>query len=191
MAYKYFVLARNITVPLASLVVVSCDRGSATQTDTSRDTMTVSQRLATHGDTGSMHATGTPLDSADFIVAGLAEGADSAAVVARLGRPDSVSTDVNQYDAGAKLWTLHYRAIDVDFVVASVQSFEILGPGVSTARGIRIGSTIDEMNAAYGKPSSKDEEDWTYLDPKHDLHQIAFSVRNGRVSKVFIGTGLD
>ena len=191
MLYKYFVLVRSITLAFASLVAMGCDHGSATQTATSRDTSAVSPQPTTRSDTGSTHAAGIPLDSTDFIVAGLTEGVDSAVVVARLGRPDSVSTEVNQYDAGAKLSTMHYRAIDVGFVVATVQSFEILRAGVSTARGIRIGSTIDEMNAAYGKPSSKDEEAWTYLDPKHDLHQISFSVRNGRVSRVFVGTGLD
>jgi hypothetical protein len=81
--------------------------------------------------------------------------------------------------------------MDVDFVVATVQSFEILGPGVSTARGVRVGDTVEAMRAAYGEPSSRYEEDWTYSDPRQALHQITFTVRAGRIVKVFIGTGLD
>jgi hypothetical protein len=187
----YFAVCRNMAFSLAALVVISCDRASATRTATGRDDSVSSQVAVNRGNPQSTHSLGTPLDSTDFIVTGLIEGADSATVVARLGRPDSVSTEKNQYDAGAKLSTLHYRALEVGFVLGTVQSFEILDLGISTARGIRVGSTLDEIKAAYGKPGSQYEGDWIYLDPNQDLHQIYFTVRAGQVSKIFVGTGLD
>lgn len=137
------------------------------------------------------HTLGTRLDNSDFVVAGLSEGNDSAAVAARLGRPDSISVEANQYDPGAKLFTWHYRAVDIGFVIAAVQSFEILGQGLATARGVRIGATADAVKAAYGEPSSRYDEDWIYSDPKQDLHQIAFRFKDGHVIMIFLGTVLD
>jgi hypothetical protein len=187
----YFTRLRGILFFLACPAAISCDSNSTARTPATREASPPARGLATAVDTVSRHSFGTPLDSADFVIAGLSQGSDSAAVVARLKRPDSVSIEHNQYDEGAALSTWHYRAMDVDFVVATVQSFEILGPGVSTARGVRVGDTVEAMRAAYGEPSSRYEEDWTYSDPKQDLHQITFTVRAGHIVKVFIGTGLD
>jgi hypothetical protein len=178
-------------LPLVALVAITCDRASPTRTSAQRVDSVSSPVAISGGTPPTTHSLGTPLDSTDFIVAGLKEGADSATVVGRLGRPDSVRSENNPYDVGAKLSTLHYRGLDVGFVLGTVQSFEILDPAISTARGIRVGSTVDELNAAYGKAGSQYEEDWIYLDPNEDLHQIYFTVRAGRVSKIFVGTGLD
>ena len=141
-------------------------------------------------DTVSPHSPTARLDSTDFIVVGLTQGSDSAAVFARLGQPDSVSLEDNPYDPGMKLPTWHYRAMNVNFI-AEVQSFEIIGPAIPTARGVRVGDTLERLKAVYGEPSNRYDDDWSYTDPKQDLHQITFTVRSGRIVKVFIGTGLD
>ncbi|HEX9084057.1 MAG TPA: hypothetical protein VF836_04910, partial [Gemmatimonadaceae bacterium] len=151
----------------------------------------VVDKTTSTSDTASPRLAATRIDSTDFVVDGLSQDSDSAAVVARLGRPDSVSVEDNPYDTGMKLPTWHYRALEVNFITTTVQSFEIIGPEVPTARGVRVGDTVERLRAAYGEPDSHDDDDWSYADSKQELHEIAFTIRNGRIAKVFIGTVLD
>jgi hypothetical protein len=190
LAYLVFIWRRGFSFVFLSSIAIGCGTEAGNRTPPSE--VSVSPKVDTASiDTLPSHSLGTRLDNSDFVVAGLSEGNDSAAVAARLGRPDSISVEANQYDPGAKLFTWHYRAVDIGFVIATVQSFEIRGPGLGTVRGVRIGTTADTVKAAYGEPSNRYDEDWVYSDPKQDLHQITFRFKDGHVIMIFIGTVLD
>ena len=143
------------------------------------------------GDANAHASAQRPLDSTDFVLAGLTEGTASTSVLSRLGRPDSVTVDKNPYDTGGHLPTWHYPGLDADFIETAIQGFEINGPKIRTARAVGVGDTIERLMGAYGEPNSRLDDIWFYDDPHHDLHQIAFTVRDGRVIKISIGTMLD
>ena len=125
-------------------------------------------------------------------MAGLSDDSDSATVIRILGRPDSISREANPFDSSGVLTTWHYADVLVNYVYTdTVLSLVVSGPRLATARGIRVGDPVERIVKAYGTPASNSEGDWVYEDPKQELHQLSFLVRDGRVVRIIIGTVLD
>jgi hypothetical protein len=183
--------SRSCSTLILLVAVIACASEPSPRSATASDTSTVLTSVPSAGGTAAHPSVLKPLDSTDFVLAGLTEGGDSTSVLARLGRPDSVTVDKNPYDTGGHLPTWHYRGLDVDFIEAAIQGFEITGPQIRTARAIGVGDTEERLITAYGEPNSRLDDLWSYDDPRHDLHTIAFTIRTGRIVKIFIGTVLD
>ena len=134
-----------------------------------------------------------PIDSTDFVVAGVEAGMDSAAVLRALGPPDSVRVDENPYDGGGRLPTWFYDGLTVLFTEEGVHGVNVEGPRHATARGVRVGDPAERVRAVYGEPTSEDSQSWDYADPADGsgLHMIGFQFAGGRVTSIFLGWVLD
>lgn len=136
-----------------------------------------------------------PLDSSDFVVNGLSDQADTSAVKARFGRPDSITSESNPFSEGGKLYSWYYRDAVISLINGDsgfiVLSMNLMGPRQATARGARVGDASDRLLTLYGEPTDRDDRAWMYEDPEQSLHQIVFLLRDGRITRIFLGTVLD
>ncbi len=133
-------------------------------------------------------APGSPLVLADFLVAGLRSGMDSARVIALLGRPDSIRADDDFRDPGAKLIALVYRDLWVELgTYNSLGAITIVGPSASTTRGLRVGDTQTRVKQLYGTPGDTTGDEWQYELPGSGLTVLAVHFLNGLVDRIYIG----
>jgi len=138
------------------------------------------------------NAAPAPLGDADFVVGRLKEGLDTAAVRRALGAPDSVSVEDNPYDPGGKLFDWRYHDLTVGVADEGVYGMTLTGPGVATARGLRVGDPADRVRALYGPPAASGD-DWEYADPRDQggMHVVRVVIAGGRVAHIFVGSVLD
>ena len=133
-----------------------------------------------------------PLKPADFIVAGLTDDADSAAVVRALGKPDSIARfEVANGEAEMADW--FYRDIRVSLNNGGFFGVTLRGPRFVTARGLRVGDAADKVVRLYGTASDTTDGVWTYPDPaRHDfLHTIDFMMQGRVVRSIYLGWTID
>lgn len=139
-------------------------------------------------------AAGGPLDSADFVVADLAVGADSGSVKRTLGSPDSVVSRDNTFNPGGKLVTWYYQDLAIWFA-DSAESFGFLlaGPARETRRGARVGDGIQRIRQLYGEPGDAYDQTWDYVDRADPSGRrvVRFTFGDGRVVEIFVGWVLD
>ena len=132
-----------------------------------------------------------PLGERDFAVGELHEGLDTAAVRRLLGAPDSVKVEDNPYDPGGKPRTWRYRDVTIELADETVYGIALDGPGVATARGLRVGDPADRVRALYGAVAA-DGDDWEYTDPANPgMHVVRVTVKGGRVAAIYVGSILD
>ena len=140
-----------------------------------------------------------PLDERDFVVEGLSLGSDSSRVIARLGRPDSVTTEPDPIEAGASIHDWHFIGLVVLFYSPEkLSAFVLLSPARISHRGLRVGDPAAEVRRLYGTPTRIDRvpdvpvrEDWTYEDPSASLRVIEVRIQRGRVVQIYVGTVRD
>jgi hypothetical protein len=135
-----------------------------------------------------------PLDSLDFLVAAIEPGTDSATVLARLGRPQRVSSSEGAY--GETLVEWHYPDLTLHFFdTPGVSALEITGPRYATARKVRVGDSTDRVLTAYGVPPETENSDGRlqYCDRRYDecLYLVRFLPTNGRIESIYIGNVVD
>jgi len=139
-----------------------------------------------------------PLDDRDFVVGGLSLGSDSSRVIARLGRPDSVTTEPDPIEADASIHDWHYSGLVVVFYSPEASSaFVLLTSGRSTHRGLRVGDPAADVRRLYGTPTRIDRipdvpvsEHWAYEDSE-SMRLIEVRIQGGRVVQIFVGTVRD
>ncbi|MBI4408834.1 MAG: hypothetical protein HY561_03940 [Gemmatimonadetes bacterium] len=177
---------------IAVLALAACIGWRFAPRDAPHDSL--SARGPAARDTPVVAAPTGPLQPADFIVAGISDEADSAGIVAAIGRPDSVELRAHPWDtAGLRVW--HYRRLAIDVALTeSVEQITITGPATATARGVRVGDPVARVRAAYGERHGGDANTWPYDDEEDPsgLHGIEFRVRGDRVTGILLGyTGYD
>ncbi|HKJ93951.1 MAG TPA: hypothetical protein VJ957_12350 [Longimicrobiales bacterium] len=134
------------------------------------------------------------LDSTDFRVGALTADMDTAAIRGVLGAPDSITVYDNPFDAGGKIPVYFYRDLMVTFSYGETPlGFTLTGPSVATARGLKVGDSVERARALYSEPGYTDPDAWEYYDPKdtEGLHVIQLSIRDGHVRQIYVGWLLD
>ena len=137
-----------------------------------------------------------PVNSADFVVAGVSSELDSSAVRKLLGSPDSVTSSDHPFDVGGKLIDWWYRTLRVAYNGGTkVGGVWMLEPGVESARGLRVGDPRSRVHALYGPPASIDtaSDAWVYhdADDQSEMHLLKVFFRRNRVATVWLGWALD
>jgi hypothetical protein len=141
-----------------------------------------------------------PLDERDFVVEGLSPGSDSNRVIARLGRPESVTTEKDPIDPDGSIHDWDYSGLVVIWYSPDeVSAFVLLTSGRSTRRGLRVGVPAADVRRLYGSPTRIDRlidpdgapEEWTYEDPSEPLRVVMVTIRAGKVAQIFVGTVRD
>jgi len=134
-----------------------------------------------------------PLRAGDFAVAGLAEGMTSAEVRRVLGQPQSVTTEDDFRDPGAKLVVWKYR--DVLVLLGSQDSVRgvwLRTRQVSTPRGLRVGDPVSRVEQLYGFAAFRDAATLEYsASEEQRMHVIRVVVKAGVVKQIFLGWLLD
>lgn len=184
-------LARLFPAVLAAVLVLAAAGCRSERDEAPADSLASGPRGAADSVPGT-RPTG-PVQEADFAVAGVALGADSASVRAALGRPDSVEVQGHPFDsAGLRVW--HYRDLDAE-IAGSVERITIRTPAVATARGARVGDAAERLRAAYGEPGGRTATSWRYADeedPSGLPPALEFRMQADRVAGITLGlTGYD
>ena len=140
----------------------------------------------------SLAQTPQPLAQADFTLGGLTEDTDSAAVRARLGKPDSVFVEGHPFDVDAKLVSWVYPRLTVFFFsMDHVVGIRTRDFRVATQRGLRVGDSVARLRRLYGEPTSSYHDDLDYADSGEHLHVMRVTVRQGHVAEIYVGWILD
>ena len=106
--------------------------------------------------------------------------------IAPLGKPCADSPI--ERDDGSKVYSYDETEHDSDFFIntfidngkLSVGQISLMGPNAKTSKGIGIGSTVEEIISAYGKPGNSEAiYDYTY-----DNYILSFDVRDNKVFSI-------
>ena len=93
------------------------------------------------------------LRSADFVVSGIRDGADTSTVHRILGAPDSIA-DGDDPSQAAPIPTWWYRDLRVVFLGGrELHGWWITGRSRTTARGLRVGASRAVVRRLYGPPT--------------------------------------
>ncbi len=138
---------------------------------------------------------GSPwLTDSDFVVAELADDADSSEVLRVLGEPDSIISmpDPDAPDVELLAWV--YPALAVSFGDDGLRyGITLTDSTVATSRGLRPGDSEERLIELYGRPHQREESTWDYVAPDdaEGLHVMRVRVERGRVSWIFLGWLMD
>jgi hypothetical protein len=130
------------------------------------------------------------LRDSDFVVAGLADDADSSDVLALLGEPDSVISVPDPDEPDIELLAWVYRNLAVSLGDDGVRyGVTLTGPGSATARGLHTGDSQARVLKLYGRPQHRADDSWDYLAPDDadGLHVMRVRLDGGHVSWIFLG----
>ena len=124
----------------------------------------------------------------DFFVAGLAIGASEDEVRKSLGAPISVKSFPSPNDSEDVVRLLTYR----DFMVhvrgdKLVFGFSLLGPRIRSKRGLRVGDSIQTLHTVYGQPKGSYESVFDYYEGEDEHQVVRVTVKNGRVTRIYVG----
>jgi hypothetical protein len=118
-----------------------------------------------------------------------------------LGRPDSMGAIQMSEASGAYIQNWDYNKIGIKFEMEShdslgskrVSSIEIASPcTLSTKKGIKIGSTLDEVKKEYGEHQDKENSDEKSSFVAGSIYGgIIFTIEAGKVNKIFIGASAE
>lgn len=132
-----------------------------------------------------------PLEPDDFLLGGLPAGVDTAEVRLSFGAPDSVTLGANPFSE-LPLATWHYATVEIRFSDGTPVGYLLHGRGEETARGLRVGDPVSELQRRYGEPTTRTETGWSYVEeqPEQYLRILDFEVVAGTIRRIYIGRTL-
>ena len=133
-------------------------------------------------------------DSTDMVVAGVALGMDSAAVVGVLGVPSKVTTYEDPRGTGLTFSSWYYPDLTLAWGAGTgLGGTNITGPRVGTARGLKVGDSEARVIQLYGEPHSRYQDEWYYGggDRLPDNEGLTVSVTDHRVTHLYVGVTID
>ena len=117
-------------------------------------------------------------------IGGIKYGATIDEVKSILGSPDKISTKTKHY--GEKI-EYHYGDLEVKFINGKVSEIEMDDhSNFKTAAGIGIGSTIADVERAYGRADSVHKDKYIYFTADKSL-RLVFEIKNGVVHEIKCG----
>lgn len=117
-------------------------------------------------------------------IGGIKYGATINDVEKIFGRPDKVSTKTKHYGEKIKY---HYGDLEIKFINGKVSEIEMEEHGnLKTAAGIGIGSTIADVERAYGRADSVHKDKYVYFTDDKAL-RLVFEFKNGVVHEIKCG----
>ncbi|TFG44957.1 MAG: hypothetical protein E4H41_06335 [Gemmatimonadales bacterium] len=135
--------------------------------------------------------TGSPwLTDSDFVVAGLADDADSSEVLAMLGEPDSIISIPDPDEPDIELLAWVYPDLGVALADDGLRyGITLTGQAAVTARGLRPGDSVTRVLELYGRPPRRMAAAWDYIatDDPNGLHVMRVGLEGDRVSWIFLG----
>jgi hypothetical protein len=134
-----------------------------------------------------------PLEAADFSLAGIPAGVDTAEIRLSFGDPDSIATSPNPFDAAVPLVTWIYDGFEVRFADGTPIGFMIHAPGERTARGVTVGDHARTVRQLYGDPATRLEHGWTYVDAAAEsgLRVIDMVIEDDTVRRIYVGRAIE
>jgi hypothetical protein len=134
-----------------------------------------------------------PLEPADFSLAGIPAGVDTAEIRLSFGDPDSIATSPNPFDATIPLVTWIYDGFEVRFADGTPIGFMIDAPGERTARGVTVGDHARTVRQLYGDPTTRLEHGWTYVDAAAEsgLRVIDLVIADDTVRRIYVGRAIE
>ena len=99
---------------------------------------------------------------------------------------ESLPSCLGQSQADDKLY--HYNGYTIQTLndgIEKIYYITIEGDGASTSKGIKIGSSTDDVKAAYGEPSAQEEWMYTY-DVDNGKFSLQLMITDGAVSEIII-----
>ncbi len=126
--------------------------------------------------------TPAPLTAADLTVLGLPYRAPYAVIDSLLGPPDALRNP-------NWIYTRHWLMLSMDLSVGDgqISQLHITGPGPRTARGLRVGDTVERAVELYGTSCFPDEYLFCMDEGPDDQRGIWLMVEDGRVIEITVG----
>jgi hypothetical protein len=130
------------------------------------------------------------LSDADLAIDSIPLGSDTSGTLRHLGRPGRIVVAAEPNEDGILVTHWYYPTLLLDFdepghlILASWHS----GP-TATHRGLRIGATAEQVEAAYGSPYHRDSTHILYArsDDVGENRGILFILAGGRVHEILVG----
>jgi len=127
-----------------------------------------------------------PLTQDDLSVAGIPYRASTALIDSLLGSPDSVHGATWYYKSRSLQLSMNGSHGDL-----RLSQVHLVGPGPSTARGLRVGDSIAKALALYGKSCFEPEYLFCMSDGPDDQRGIWLMVDSAKVSETTLGEVYD
>ena len=122
-------------------------------------------------------------------------------LIKNFGRPDSMGPIQMSQASGSYIQNWVYNKIGIKFEMEShdslgpkrVSSIEVVSPcTLSTKKGIKIGSGLDEVKKEYGEYQDKENSDEKSSFVAGSIYGgMIFSIEAGKVNKIFIGASAE
>jgi len=138
--------------------------------------------------------TAPKLTSADFVLTGIPDRADTGVVRRVLGSPDSIADGDDPSQAGP-IPTWWYRDLRVAFLAGhELHGWWLTGRSRSTQRGLRVGAARVEIQRLYGSPTNAyGDSVLVYCEPYGGTvpRCMYVSVRRDHVQGIYVGRNID
>ena len=108
---------------------------------------------------------------------------------ARYGAPYETESERSMRYAGKQVVEYEYAdSLSLDFVDGLVRLVKISErSSLTSGKGVRIGTPVEELRRVYGEPSMIYGEDYIYFSEEDPTIGFAFEIAHGRVEEIKMG----
>ena len=133
-------------------------------------------------------ATRGAIKSEDLVIGGISVGASIDAVRAAHGEPIATKNK-HKWHGRSSATVYEYPALfDLYVTDGVVRAIKLDYPnGIKTSKNISVGSTAEEVIAAYGEPSIRDKDNIVYFVENNPALGIEFDIDHGYVDEIRAG----
>ena len=105
------------------------------------------------------------------------------------GAPFEVESERSMRYAGKEVVEYEYTdGLSLDFVDGLVRQVKISERStLASGKGVRIGTSLEELRRVYGEPSMIYGEDYIYFSEEDPTVGFAFEIEHGRVEEIKMG----